>query len=383
MVKRAREAGQEKNVWLAGAEGSILANKGRAKLLCACLLLFSLTVTGCRTLGPRTISRDRFDYTSAISDSWKRQMLLNLVKLRYSDAPVFLDVSSIITQYSLEATVSASASWKEVLAGDSQTLGAGGRYVDRPTITYSPLTGEQFTRNLLTPIPPGAIFSLIQAGWPIDRIFAVCVQSINGIDNRAGTFAFSHEADPDFYRLILGLRRMQQTGGVGLRVERKEDKLDTIMFFERPPDDPAREDMATVRQLLGIASDANEFTLAYGRLPKFPGELAVLSRSILEILLEISTHVDVPQADLDEGRVMAVLAQSEDVTPDVARVIQVRCSEDKPTDAYVSVKYRNQWFWVDDRDPKSKAMLTFLMILFSLTETDDPGSAPLVTIPAG
>jgi hypothetical protein len=310
-------------------------------------------------------------------------MLLNLVKLRYLDAPVFLDVSSIITQYSLEASVNARMSWDEFLPGESQALGATGRYMDRPTITYSPLTGEQFTRSLLTPIPPGSIFSLVQAGWPIDRIFVVCVQSINGIDNRAGTTAFSREANPDFYRLISGLRRMQQSGGVGMRVERRGDKLDTIMFFERPSNEQAREDSAMIKQLLGIASDANEFALAYGRLPKSPGELAVLSRSIMEILLEMSTHVDVPQTDLVQGRVMPVLAQSTDAPADVTNIIQVRCSEDKPTDAYVSAKYRDRWFWIDDRDPRSKGMLTFLMILFSLTETGGPGGAPLVTIPAG
>jgi hypothetical protein len=373
MVIRTRETGPP--VW---------ARAGICAFLCVCLLLVSFTVAGCRTVGPETIPRDRFDYTSAISDSWKRQMLLNLVKLRYSDAPVFLDVSSIITQYSLETSINGQVSWHELLPGDSQALGASSRYVDRPTITYSPLTGEQFTRNLLTPIPPGAIFSLVQAGWPIDRIFAVCVQSINGLDNRAGTLAFSREADPDFYRLISGLRRTQQSGGVGMRVERRDDKLDTIMFFSRPSNDEhTRGDRVMIRQLLGLPSDANEVTVTYGRLPESPGELAVLSRSVMEILMEMSTHVDVPQTDVDEGRVMPVLAKSAGVAPDLASIIQVRCSEDKPTDAYVSVKYRDQWFWIDDRAPRSKGMLTFLMILFSLTETGGPAGTPLVTIPAG
>jgi hypothetical protein len=255
--------------------------------------------------------------------------------------------------------------------------------VDRPTITYSPLTGEQFTRNLLTPIPPASIFSLVQAGWPIDRIFVVCVQSINGLDNRAGTMAFSRKADPNFYRLSAALRRMQQSASVGMRVERREGKTDTIMFFEHTSDERTHQDSATIKQLLGLPDDANEFILTYGRLPKSPDELAILSRSVMEILLEMSTHVEVPQTDLDEGRVMPVLVKREDDPGDIARVIQVHCQAEEPADAYVRVKYRGRWFWIDDRDPRSKAMLTFLMILFSLTETGGASGAPLVTIPAG
>ncbi len=63
----------------------------------AVVLLLLAGLTGCASIGPATVARDRFDYITAISDSWKAQMLLNLVKLRYGDAPVFLDVASVIT----------------------------------------------------------------------------------------------------------------------------------------------------------------------------------------------------------------------------------------------------------------------------------------------
>ena len=42
-------------------------------------------------------------------DSWKRQMLLNLLKVRYTDAPVFLDISSVINSYSLEGASASAA----------------------------------------------------------------------------------------------------------------------------------------------------------------------------------------------------------------------------------------------------------------------------------
>ena len=51
------------------------------------------------------------------------------------------------------------------------------------------------------------------------------------------------------------------------------------------------------------------------------------------------------------------------------RVIAVRCGPLAPENPYVSVKYRNQWFWIEDRDLRSKQIFNFLMFMFSLTET--------------
>lgn len=340
-------------------------------------------IAGCGTIGSRTVSRDQFDYTAAISDSWKSQMLLNLVKLRYADPPTFLEVSSIISQYSVETTLSAGASWDAMLPGNSQSLGAAGRYTDRPTITYSPLRGEQFTRSLMTPIPPASLCSMIQAGWPVDRVFLGCVQSINGLDNGTSAIALSRQGSPDFYRLIAALRRIQQAGGVSVRVEKKNDRTATVMFLDSGADDSIKDDVHLVRTLLGISPGVNEYELVYGRLPTNPNELAILSRSMLEILMEIATGVEVPQADLDDGRVMPVLVQTAAEQAGFVPNVRIHSGSRAPADAFVSVTYRGGKFWIDDRDPRSKGMLSFLMILFSLAETGGSPKAPLVTIPAG
>jgi hypothetical protein len=73
-------------------------------------LLLAILLAGCSGIGPKTVTRDRLEYVSAISDSWKRQVLLNLLKTRYMDAPIFLEIASVINQYSVEREFGLGAS---------------------------------------------------------------------------------------------------------------------------------------------------------------------------------------------------------------------------------------------------------------------------------
>src|SRR5262249_41757198 len=69
------------------------------------VLLPSLLACGCAPLGPRTIPRDRFDYVASMNESWKRQALINIVRLRYLEPPSFVDVGQIVSGYSLETGI--------------------------------------------------------------------------------------------------------------------------------------------------------------------------------------------------------------------------------------------------------------------------------------
>jgi hypothetical protein len=343
----------------------------------ACLFL-----AGCAGIGPGTVSRDRFDYTTAISDSWKHQMLYNMIKLRYGDAPVFLDVSSVISQYQISGQINLGATMNSSPWNNWETLGAAGQYVDRPTITYSPLMGDKFARSLMSPIPPPAILSLLQTGYPIDLVMRTLVHEINGIQNRYGGEARAHAAEPEFYPLLEKLRQIQSAGVIGMRFK-KIDKDETALLVFRSNQGVSTDSLSLdVRTTLGLDPKTNDFRVVYGSVPRDDKEIAILTRSILEVLIDFSADIEVPAAHVEEGRVnpsFAKTAAGEKTPP----LIHIQSSSEKPGDAFVAVRYRNSWFWIDDRDIRSKRIFSFLMFVFTLVDTGEKGSSPIVTVPTG
>ena len=345
-----------------------------------------LTCAGCAGVGPHTVARDRFDYTSAISDSWKAQMLINMVKMRYGDTPTFLDVASVINQYSVESQVDLRFSWADPVTAaltNTQSTGGATRYIDRPTITYSPISGDKFARSFMPPIPPASILSLIQANYPVDLVFRLCVHSVNGIRNRFGGAARARPADPEFYPLLERMKRLQAAGAIGLRVQKTTEKNATLMTIRGKMDAASAEDSLAARRMLGLDPTADEFSVAYASLAGNDREVTILSRSILEIIIDLASYIEVPEVHVEENRVNQT--QTEDTGSGVPStpLIRIHSSRDQPADAFAAVPYHGYWFWIDDRDLPSKRMFSFLMFIFTLVETGGKEGAPIVTIPAG
>jgi hypothetical protein len=349
--------------------------------------LVALGIAGCASIGPSTVTRDRFDYTGAVAESWKSQMLLNLVKLRYGDTPVFLDVGQIVSGYTMQGTFSALGtvfSTSGVVPGvpnSSVTLGAQGQFTDRPTITYTPLAGERFARSLMTPVPPAALLSLIQAGNPADVVMRLTVNVVNGLYNRFGGELRARPADPEFHLLLERLRRIQLSGGIGLRVRRIDREEAVLMTFRGKLDPSIQAEVLAVRQLLGLDPGGTEFQVVYGSVAATDTQIAILSRSILEILIDLSSFIAVPEAHVADRRVTPTAELEVGPSGPIRPLIRIESAPERPADAFLAVPYRGYWFWIDDRDMGSKRLFTFLMFIFTLVETGGREGAPVLTIP--
>jgi hypothetical protein len=339
--------------------------------------LCALAMAGCVRVPAGRINTDRMDFGQVIQQSWKRQTLLNIVRMRYADAPMFLDVASVINSYSLGGSASGGASLEKDPAANSFSLGAGGYWSNTPTVTYQPLMGDRFTRSLLQPVAPAAIFQLMQGGLSPDLVLATLVRSINGLRNDS----FGVAGDPGFHELVDALARIQRAGALGNRLEARKDGSALILIFRRESEGegPLR-DVRRVRELLGLEENISEIEVVFGLAPRTGSEIAIVTRTMLGIITELAMDVEVPAVHLTKGWSFSVPLKAGDAR--AATRVRVRSGEEVPENVYVAVPYEGYWYWIDKADLSSKRTFTFLLILFSLAETGQAAGVPVVTVPS-
>ncbi|MBX7105025.1 MAG: hypothetical protein K1X57_13145 [Gemmataceae bacterium] len=328
---------------------------------------------------------DRLPYNEAIAASWKEQTLLNIVKMRYSDLPFFVEVPQVTAGYTLQAVgttnggifppVSNLASFAQQLG---LTLNLQAAYQDRPTVSYQPQTGAQFIRNFTTPINPGSVLFLLQSGYPADIIFNLTVDTINGVRNQSVTAGQLRPADPEFLQITQTLRKAQMAGHVGIRVE--AGKKDSVAFFFRDKDaDPQlAAELVTVRRLLRLDPGTSEFHVSFGANASNPKEIAILTRSVSRILQELSSGVEVPGDHLTRG----IAADIGHDPAMLSELFHIHSGCNRPCDPFVAVCYEGRWFWIEKDDLVSKRTLGQLLVLLALADTGTKENLPVITIQA-
>ncbi len=341
-----------------------------------------LFLAACKPIGPPTIPRDRFDYSRAIADSWKQQTLLNIVKVRYMDVPIFLDVTSVVSGYQWETAgnIGGTVSSSGAVQGDYLNLGASGKYTDRPTITYAPKTGDKFLESLLTPISPPRVFQLLQAGYAADFVLELSLDSLCGLRNRPANIGSKRQADPEFFEALQLLRDIQDADGFGMRVEPagKEKGPDTVIFFRQQDVDPDTLAKAVrLRQLLRLPVETSKFRLVFSPVGGQKDELAVASRSMLQIMLGLARGVDIPPAHQERKLTPPLTAEESGASP----LLRVRSGPDRPVDAFTTVEYQGAWFWIADDDWRSKRTFAAIMFLFTMLGSGQTENLPVLTIP--
>lgn len=343
------------------------------------LLSLAIISAGCSSIGPSTVPTDKFDYNGAIAEAQQQELLLNLVRLRYREPPVFLKVSSVISQYSRAASTTATAGINTGLTGND-TAAVGGRlaWTDRPVITYMPVSGQEFSRNLLTPLPPKALFRLAQSGWSSQLVFRSATMSFNGLWNDRARLSYRQQGDPALFEMLDIWQRLRDAKVLDVSAQGTQEQGDLVLFVD-PSKMGATEqaEMRRFRDLLGASEGVNQFRIVQGLLPQSDDEIAVLTGSLWDIMVNIAWQFDAPPEHVTAGRTGPAFSSLKfgGIPP-----IQVRHSSEEPGDTYAKVFTQNYWFYIDNTDMDSKQTFSFLQLLLSLAETTPTGGAPVLTI---
>jgi hypothetical protein len=347
------------------------------------LWVLTLTLGGCMSYGPRSLATDQRDYSTSLGDSWKNQMLANVVKLRFEDMPVFLEVGQIVSGYTLEFGLNGGLSFGLPPGGDSiSNLNSAGTFTDRPTITYSPKIGEEYLRSLIEPVSPSSLMSLVKAGYAPELLLTWGVESINGIRNYSTS---STQPEPkvtegeEFRELVDLLGELQRRGALDfeLRYDPDGGRELVMLFTDVNADAELEAKRLRGRALLRLAPDVEELHIRYGTISNAPDVLAIQTRSVLQMLFALSRYVDVPASQMKDANRGSVLQ------PGVARPFRVYSGDRSPLDAYARVRYRDHWYWIEQGDLASKRSFMLLMFVATLTNRSSADHAPVLTIPTG
>lgn len=358
------------------------------KITWGVLLFPAMMAAGCGGLGASTLPTDRNSYNIAIQRSNDEQLLLNLVRLEYRDTPSFLEVSSVAAQFTYSASLSVSAMLPFASGPNILGLGGGAAVTEKPTVTYTPLQGEQFIQRFLSRLPLETVFLLGRSGWNIDRVLRLCLQRLGELKNAPGASGPTPSHVPaykKFARVVKLLREMQIRDALDISLEHEKGFRQLVMRVKQeasgwPPE------LRELNDTLGVSPHRTRYVLTTHPLPDDPDSLKVETRSQLGIMYYLSQSVEAPQRDREQGKVTITRYPSgeifdwAEVTGDILRI---RSQPDRPDDAAVAIRYRGSWFYVDDSDLNSKSTLSLLAQIFALQAGKIKSTAPVLTLPIG
>jgi hypothetical protein len=346
-----------------------------------------LPLGGCQILGPAALSAGRGAYNEVIARTSSEQTLGLIVRLRYSDPIGLLAVSGVTAglKFSTQAKGEAGFGSPASYAGALIPFSAGVSYEDGPLISYTPVDAQAFLREWLAPVTLETLALAMQGGPRQDvlMLLLALVERMNGLRSGAGATVEERTAFHRAATLLAQFRDrgmawwVQESGATGryelILSHYAPGRIAEVEEFLRLLDlhgNPAQESTIRIQVVLGVR-DGN-----------FNG-LAVQTRSVAEIMVNVAASIEVPGEHVNEGLVEVRSVPPED-SGTLGPILRIHSSSSAPRQANVAVQHRGWWYYVDDTDLVSKRAFLLIQMLFQtrLSEaTRATQGAPLLTIP--
>jgi hypothetical protein len=412
----------------------------------ACGLVLGPTGGGC-AFGPKLLEKTHGRYNDAVRRVDEEQLLRNIVRMRYNESPLDLTVSSIAAQYELDGSAEARPFFIAPNPSNSNIIFRTFTSIlpdlmvsgsNRPTITLVPGDTGAAIERYLTPITVDTLVFLFQTSWPVSTVMRLWVERLNGVPNAASASGPPRCNLPDFERFRhvaelfqavrdqklatihlaehtvevggplaapavtasamveaakSGMEYRPRGDGTAWVLTRKEQRL----VVDVVPEAQGRPELNDLAALLNLQPGLLRYDVAVapGIVPDpllFPGaphhDLEISTRSTAQVWYYLANGVEVPPEHLAEGVAIApvgpdgVLFDNRIVT-DGLFAVHTHSGHKPPKTAYVAVKHRGYWYYIDDRDQASKATLSLVLGISRLDFARQQPAAPFLTLPVG
>jgi len=342
-------------------------------------LAWALLLPGCGTVGTQLIGNSRGAYNEVIKRTDDEQLLAMIVRTRYGDSAGLLAVTSVTANVHVAGSVGAEVGVgpDPSFEGNLVPFSAGAVYEVNPTISYVPLQGERFVRQLLSPLPVELLVLLARALRGSELVLGLFVEQVNALRNplHGGPHA-------EFERAVALIGALEREGSAVWWVDPEAPAHAQLVLSSRGPEQHAqvRELAETLGFRVPVSANA-ELVLPVRLAVGAPAEprLDVQTRSLFDVLEIAASRVEVPEQHLREGVTDSRFAEIS--AP--ADFLRIRSAEDRPESAAVAVYHRGVWFYIEDSDPSSKFGFRMLVSLLAMRLSEaTAGTAPTLTIPA-
>jgi hypothetical protein len=355
-----------------------VAAAAAALWLCGCGRLLGPRAT----LGPGAIVRGRGLYNEVISDTNNQQTLELIVRARYGEPSGLLAVASVTANLRTTATansqfgVGPTANYQ----GNIVPLALGLAYEENPTIAYTPVQGERFAKNILSPLGLDMMVLLLGIEHAPHQLLSILVKEVNGLQNPMYGPPRSRAAFQDAVAL---LARLGDAGQATWGSTATKDGAFALAIHDYAPGN-----RAVVRELLrrwglpaslaqGDSDIVLPLSLAVGKVTR--PELNVQTRSVYDLIEIAGNAVEVPPEHVALGLADPGL----DGPSPLHGVLRIQSSPSYPsTGVLVACRHRGYWFYIAADDGQSKLAFRLLQTLISMRLVEGtPQTIPTLTIP--
>jgi hypothetical protein len=350
------------------------------KLLTSCALASLLA--GCTVVGPTAIRSGRLAYNEAISETNSQQLLMAIIRNRYEEQIGLLAVASVTANVSIKTSSAIQLGFgdSDDYAGNLVPFSAGSVYEENPTISYIPVAGQRYTLQLMSPLPIMLLARFAETMTDPAPVYTALVANINNLHNP--DFLISPaEPDPDFGRVVSHLAVLTQAQCLHW-VEDLHNHSFSIVIDNYSPTHTAR--VTELLDLLGLSAlqDGTSRLILPVSLAlhgRDNGGIGIITRSVFDLMEILSASVEVPEHEKASGA-----ATMYPPTGLAGKALRIRHATEKPEHAYIKVKHRDYWFYIDETDQPTKRYFRLLTALWSTTiaeSTTKGAAAPVLTVP--